>query len=66
MEEKLNYVLGGAKGMAYLESRKIIHRDIAARNCLLGSKDEVKISDFGLSMLGNEFREKKMKNVPLR
>lgn len=30
MIEKLNFVYGGAKGMAYLESKKIIHRDIVS------------------------------------
>ena len=38
-----------AKGMEYLSSKGIIHRDIAARNCLLNSNYDLKISDFGLS-----------------
>nr|CDJ93716.1 SH2 motif and Tyrosine protein kinase domain containing protein [Haemonchus contortus] len=65
-EAKVNFVYGGARGMAYLQSKEIIHRDIAARNCLLGEKDEVKISDFGLSFIGKTLREKKLKKVPLR
>lgn len=44
----------------------ILFSDIAARNCLLGENEEPKISDFGLSLLGMEVREKKMKNVPVR
>ncbi|WKX91274.1 hypothetical protein Q1695_009816 [Nippostrongylus brasiliensis] len=63
---KVNYVYGGARGMAYLQSKQIIHRDIAARNCLLGEKQEVKISDFGLSFIGKTLREKQLKKVPLR
>ncbi|VDP00030.1 unnamed protein product [Heligmosomoides polygyrus] len=63
---KVNYVYGGARGMAYLQTKEIIHRDIAARNCLLGEKQEVKISDFGLSFIGKTLREKKLKKVPLR
>ncbi len=35
--------------MKYLESKNCIHRDIAARNCLVGEDDIVKISDFGMS-----------------
>ncbi|TKR95041.1 hypothetical protein L596_009264 [Steinernema carpocapsae] len=31
-----NYCLDAAKGMEYLSSQLVIHRDIAARNCLLG------------------------------
>ncbi|XP_077993623.1 tyrosine-protein kinase Fer-like isoform X2 [Glandiceps talaboti] len=38
-----------AAGMAYLASMKCIHRDLAARNCLVGDRDVVKISDFGMS-----------------
>lgn len=38
-----------AEGMAYLESKRLIHRDLSARNVLVFGKDKVKISDFGLS-----------------
>ncbi|XP_055010658.1 tyrosine-protein kinase Fes/Fps isoform X3 [Boleophthalmus pectinirostris] len=38
-----------ASGMEYLESKNCIHRDLAARNCLVGEKNMVKISDFGMS-----------------
>uniref|UniRef100_A0A7E4UP73 Tyrosine-protein kinase n=1 Tax=Panagrellus redivivus TaxID=6233 RepID=A0A7E4UP73_PANRE len=64
--DKVKYCYGASSGMAYLENMQIIHRDIAARNCLLGDNEEPKISDFGLSLLGMELREKKMKNVPVR
>lgn len=35
--------------MTYLESKKFVHRDIAARNVLVSSEDCVKLADFGLS-----------------
>ncbi|CAM4799399.1 unnamed protein product [Rotaria magnacalcarata] len=38
-----------ADGMAYMERKGIVHRDLAARNILMQSKEQVKISDFGLS-----------------
>ncbi|XP_017466502.1 PREDICTED: ALK tyrosine kinase receptor [Rhagoletis zephyria] len=41
-----------ARGCQYMESKRFIHRDIAARNCLLSSKGPgrvVKIADFGMA-----------------
>lgn len=35
--------------LSYLESKKFVHRDIAARNVLVSSRDCVKLADFGLS-----------------
>ena len=45
----LHMSIDACSGMEYLESRGCIHRDLAARNCLVGEKDIVKISDFGMS-----------------
>ncbi|XP_022701492.1 tyrosine-protein kinase Fer-like isoform X3 [Varroa jacobsoni] len=56
-----------AAGMAYLESKGCIHRDLAARNCLVGERDEVKISDFGMSREEHEYVVSDgMKQIPIK
>ena len=49
-----------AKGMAYLEDKKIVHRDLALRNVLIQRANCVKITDFGLAKL-LEYNEEEFK-----
>ncbi|EFO92479.1 CRE-KIN-14 protein [Caenorhabditis remanei] len=49
LSERLRFCIESADGLAYLEKKQCLHRDIAARNCLLSLTDQIKISDFGLS-----------------
>nr|XP_042902778.1 leukocyte tyrosine kinase receptor [Parasteatoda tepidariorum] len=52
ISDLLKMALDVATGCQYLEENHFIHRDIAARNCLLTTKDAnrvVKIADFGMA-----------------
>ncbi|XP_052084676.1 leukocyte tyrosine kinase receptor-like [Mytilus californianus] len=61
--DMLNMCIDVAKACTYLEQIKFVHRDIAARNCLLTSKQTdrlVKIADFGLArdIIGSNYYRK--------
>uniref|UniRef100_A0A7E4UXV2 Tyrosine-protein kinase n=1 Tax=Panagrellus redivivus TaxID=6233 RepID=A0A7E4UXV2_PANRE len=52
-----------ANGIEYLHSKLCIHRDVAARNCLV-SDARVKISDFGLTRdVSDKVKQYKIKNL---
>ena len=47
-----------AQGMAYLESKSFVHRDLRAQNVLLVDEQHAKISNFQMSKaigIGNEY-----------
>lgn len=55
--------------LACLESKKCIHRDIAARNILVSRPDCVKLADFGMAMMLNDLAEYKAeqgKKMPIK
>ncbi|CAI5447570.1 unnamed protein product [Caenorhabditis angaria] len=65
-DDLAKFCIDTARGMTYLASKMVIHRDVAARNLLLGDNMEVKISDFGLAKCGKaEVKCTKLK-VPIR
>ncbi|VDO80316.1 unnamed protein product [Heligmosomoides polygyrus] len=64
--EKIQMALGAGWGIGYLHKSNIIHRDIAARNCLYDHDSAVKISDFGLSRVGTEYKMKTATKMPVR
>ncbi|PAV82523.1 hypothetical protein WR25_19780 [Diploscapter pachys] len=55
-ELKIKMCLDAARGIEYIHKMVIIHRDIAARNCLITRDKVVKITDFGLSKQGTSYR----------
>ena len=46
-----------AKGMHFLHSSGIVHRDLKSLNLLLDSKWNVKVSDFGLTKFRDEIKK---------
>ncbi|PRP88137.1 tyrosine-protein kinase Fer-like isoform 2 [Planoprotostelium fungivorum] len=53
------------KGMMYLQSKGVIHRDLSARNVLVDASGQAKISDFGMSREHSHY-EAKSKVMPIR
>lgn len=63
----LNWSHSIAKGMEYLESKNIMHGDLAIRNILLTKDYVAKISDFGLSkeiFYGAEYMKANRRLIP--
>ncbi|XP_022810255.1 proto-oncogene tyrosine-protein kinase receptor Ret-like [Stylophora pistillata] len=48
-KQLMKYAWQVADGMSYLSSIPIIHRDIAARNVLVGEGETCKVTDFGMA-----------------
>ncbi|KAK0405116.1 hypothetical protein QR680_017803 [Steinernema hermaphroditum] len=64
-QQKMDLCHGSACGLEYMHSKNVLHRDIAARNCLVGD-GKVRISDFGLSREGTIYQMDPKKRVPIR
>ncbi|CAI5982223.1 unnamed protein product [Closterium sp. NIES-65] len=52
LRQRLDVLIGVAKGLQYLHDFGIVHRDIKPANILLDAKMQAKIADFGLVKLG--------------
>uniref|UniRef100_A0A8R1U1I0 Tyrosine-protein kinase n=1 Tax=Onchocerca volvulus TaxID=6282 RepID=A0A8R1U1I0_ONCVO len=63
---KLRFITESASGLEYLEQNNCIHRDIAARNCLLTRNHHVKISDFGMSNEKTPIQDRSLDKVPIK
>ncbi|CAG9535603.1 unnamed protein product [Cercopithifilaria johnstoni] len=63
---KLRFITESASGLKYLEQNNCIHRDIAARNCLLTRNHHIKISDFGMSDEKTPIQDKSLDKVPIK
>ena len=49
MGDQLHIAQQVAEGMVYISSQKLVHRDLATRNCLVSTGLVIKIADFGMS-----------------
>ncbi|XP_066286882.1 uncharacterized protein [Branchiostoma lanceolatum] len=64
--ELTKFAMDVARGMAYLASKKIIHRDLASRNVLVTDDRVSKVSDFGMSRRGEEYERTTEVPLPVR
>ncbi|KAF1761739.1 hypothetical protein GCK72_009995 [Caenorhabditis remanei] len=65
VEKRTEMLLQIAWGLEYIHGKPMLHRDIAARNCLYGD-GQVKISDFGLTRNGTFYQVKPNTKAPIR
>ncbi|KAI4885305.1 hypothetical protein NFI96_012264 [Prochilodus magdalenae] len=57
-----------AAGMEHLSKQRFVHKDLAARNCLISGQRQVKVSALGLTkdVYNSEYYHHKQKYIPLR
>lgn len=65
-DERLQIVMGVCWGLEYLHSKGVLHRDIAAKNCLYDTLKNVKISEFGLSRQGTTYSMRTARKMPIK
>jgi serine/threonine protein kinase len=61
---KVKIMFQAAKGMQFLHSSGIVHRDLKSLNLLLDAKWNVKVSDFGLTRFKSSLKSKANGQAP--
>jgi serine/threonine protein kinase len=59
----ISYVKQVAEALQYAHDEKFIHRDVKPENILLGRSNEVLLSDFGVALMSQTFRDQSVQNV---
>lgn len=57
LETIVSYVKQVADALQYIHDRQLVHRDIKPHNLLLGSNEEVLVSDFGIAVITHRTSE---------
>ena len=57
------YVKQVAEGLQYAHNEKLIHRDIKPENMLIGRRDEILLSDFGIALVAQSSRYQNTQEV---
>ncbi|GJP44254.1 hypothetical protein CLOM_g3632 [Closterium sp. NIES-68] len=52
LQQRLEMMIGAARGLEYLHSFSMVHRDVKPANILLDGNWKAKIADFGLTKMG--------------
>ncbi|CAD6192626.1 unnamed protein product [Caenorhabditis auriculariae] len=60
------FCLDAARGLEYLHDVGVLHRDVAARNCLIDEHGTAKVADFGLSVKAYYYEMTTAENLPTR
>ncbi|CAD6197996.1 unnamed protein product [Caenorhabditis auriculariae] len=60
------FCLDAARGLEYLYDVGVLHRDVAARNCLIDEHGTAKVADFGLSVKAYYYEMTTAENLPTR
>ncbi len=63
MSTVLNYVKQVADALQYAHDEHFIHRDIKPENLLVGRRQEILLSDFGIALLAQTSRSQSMQDV---
>jgi serine/threonine protein kinase len=59
----VSYVKQIAEALQYAHDEKLIHRDVKPENMLLGRRNEVLLSDFGIAMMIKTFKDENVEDV---